>query len=89
MKELVLTSDLYNHLDSKCQEFYKKTDEFYDVTANDILFSYFNSTDDTFHVLNDWSEGKSNDPFWNDELNEHCAIVFIQSMCKELNSLKS
>lgn len=58
----------------ECESFEKKTG--YNVDLNEIIFAYGNKG----YILNDWNEGKDNDPFWNEELNEHSAIVFINEM---------
>lgn len=87
MRKLELTTELYNWLSDECDRFQEDTWPGNDVDANDVLYSFFNSTDERFAILSDWDEGKPNDPFWNDELNEHSAIVFIKQMVAKLNDL--
>jgi len=82
MKEIKLTKELFEFIRKSCDDFYKKT--YYDVTVEDVLFSFFWSDENDFHVYNDWDEGEGNDPFWNKEENEHSAISFIKLMCKEI-----
>jgi len=79
-----LTKELYDIIDNDCQSFEDKTG--YDVDVNDILYSYLQSSEKVFYILNDWDEGKDNDPFWNEEKNEHSAIVFIKEMCKKIDN---
>ena len=86
MEKLLLTKDLFNWICAECEAFQETTWAGNDVDTNDVLYSYFNSTPDQFVILNDWNEGKSNDPFWNDELNEHSAIVFIKQMVDKLKA---
>jgi hypothetical protein len=79
-----LTKELYEYIENECKKFEEKT--FNDVNVNDVLYSYLHSTKETFCILNDWDEGKNNDPFWNDELNEHSAIVFLKQICKKIDN---
>ena len=81
-----LTKELFDTIHDNCEEFNKITD--YDVDVSDVLYSYLNSTPDTFYILYDWDEGKGNDPFWNNELNEHSVIAFIKDMCKQIDLYK-
>ena len=81
-----LTKDLYEFIENECEKFREKTN--YDLNVNDILYSYLISDEEHFFIYNDWDEGKNNDPFWNEELNEHSAIVFIKQMCIKLEKLK-
>lgn len=85
-----LSKDLFDYLFKECQKFEDKTG--HDVDVADILYSYLhsykppiNATDSMFFILYDWDEGKGNDPFWNNELNEHSAIVFIKQMCNKID----
>jgi len=39
---------------------------YFDVDVEDVLFSYFYSTEDTFWLLNDWNEGIEEE---NDQIN--------------------
>jgi hypothetical protein len=88
MKRLILTKELFNCISDECEAFQAATWPGNDVDPNDVLYSFFNSTPEQFAILSDWDEGKENDPFWNDELNEHSAIVFIRKMVDKLNALK-
>tara|TARA_R110000851_G_scaffold275123_1_gene427761 strand:+ start:846 stop:1094 length:249 start_codon:yes stop_codon:yes gene_type:complete len=78
-----LTKELYDFIDIECEKFKEKT--FNDVDVNDVLYSYLYSTKEDFYILNDWDEGENNDPFWNKELNEHSAIIFLKQMCKKID----
>ena len=84
MKNIEISKELFEFIYLKCKAFKNKTN--YDVSVEDVLFSYLHSTDKVFHVLYDWDEGKNNDPFWNEEKDEHCVIVFLKEMCVELNN---
>ena len=66
-----LTKELYRFIESECEKFQEETWGGNDVDVNDVLYSYLHSTKESFHILNDWDEGKGNDPFWDEELNEH------------------
>lgn len=83
MKELKLTKELHDYIEDAIEKHNELTHN--GVDFGDILFSYFNndSFEDDAHllILNDWDEGKSNDPFWNQERDEHSAICFIVDMC--------
>ena len=81
-----LTKELYEFIENECEKFQEDTWGGNDVDVNDVLYSYLYSTKETFCILNDWDEGKNNDPFWNDELNEHSAIVFLKQMCKKIDN---
>ena len=81
-----LTKELYEFIENECEKFEKETWCGNDVDVNDVLYSYLYSTKETFCILNDWDEGKNNDPFWNEELNEHSAIVFLKQMCKKIDN---
>ena len=73
-----LSKEIYEFIEKACDEFNDSTG--YDVDVNDVIYSYMYSDDVDFRILNDWNEGKGNDPFWNDELNEHSVIVFLKKM---------
>lgn len=87
MRQLILTKELFNWMVDECEAFQEATWAANDVDITDVLYSYFNSTPERFALLNDWDEGKANDPFWNDELNDHSVIVFIKQMVDKLNAL--
>lgn len=86
MNQLVLTAELFNWICDECEAFQEATWAGNDVDSNDVLYSFFNSTPNRFALLSDWDEGKANDPFWNDEINEHSAIVFIKQMVDKLKA---
>ena len=77
-----LTKEVYEFIESECDKFNNSTG--YDVDVNDVMYSYLYSDDKCFYILNDWDEGKGNDPFWNDELNEHSVIVFLKKITKTI-----
>jgi hypothetical protein len=82
--ELKMTKEVFDFIYDECAKFKEKTWDGNDVDVQDVLYSFFNSTPDTFHVLNDWDEGKNNDPFWNEEKAEHSAIVFLKEICEKI-----
>lgn len=84
MKQLKMTKEVFDFIYDECQKFQEKTWAGNDVDVQDVLFSFFYSTEDTFFTLNDWDEGKNNDPFWDEEKNEHSAIVFLKGICNRL-----
>jgi len=81
-----LTKELYGFIENECEKFEKETWGGNDVDVNDVLYSYLHSTKETFCILNDWDEGEGNDPFWNKELNEHSAIVFLKQICNKIDN---
>ena len=81
-----LTKELYEFIENECEKFLENTWVGNDVDVNDVLYSYLYSTKETFYILNDLDEGKNNDPFWNNELNEHSAIVFLKQMCNKIDN---
>lgn len=80
-----LNKELYNLIDNECDKFKKATWDANDVDVNDVVFSYLFSTNDNFYILNDWDEGKNNDPFWDEGKNEHSCIVFLKEMCLKID----
>ncbi len=85
---MVLTKELYEYIDEECERFKERTTPYHDVDVHDVIYSYLFSKGDDFHILNDWDEGKANDPYWNDELNEHSVIVFLKRMCGEIDLIE-
>jgi len=85
MKTLGLTKDLYKIIKDDCDKFKEETWYDNDVDVEDVIYSYIFSTKDEFHILNDWDEGENNDPWWDKELNEHSAIVFLKKMCVKID----
>lgn len=84
MSQLKITKELYLFIQNECNEFVKKTWDANCVDVNDVLYSFLFSNENEFHILNDWDEGKNNDPFWNEEKNEHSAIVFLKELCEKI-----
>lgn len=82
MESLLISKELFDFIFEECEKFRERTG--HGVNVEDVLFSYFNSTDKDFHILNDWDEGENNDPYWNKERNEHSAIVFLKDICKKI-----
>jgi len=74
--EMEPIESLFDTIKEECKLFQEKTT--YDVHLYDVIFSYGNPD----CILNDWDEGKDNDPFWNEELNCHSAYVFIEEMAE-------
>lgn len=80
-----LTKEDYELIEKRVEEFNETTERsYYGVDENDVIFSYFKATDDVFLILNDWDEGKNNDPHWNEERDMHSVISFIMDVCTEL-----
>lgn len=77
-----LNKEIYELIENECDKHNEETCNMVDV--GDVIYSFLYSTDKCFHILNDWDEGRNNDPFWNDELNEHSAIVFLKQICDNL-----
>lgn len=82
MNSLLLTKEVFRLIYDECIAFEKTTG--HDVDVQDVLYSFLHSTPDTFCILNDWDEGKYNDPFWNEDKNEHSAISFLKDMCDKI-----
>ena len=83
-----MTKEIFDFIFDECEKFERETWAGNDVDVQDVLYSFFHSDEQTFRILNDWNEGENNDPFWNKDLNEHSAIVFIKEMCEKLDALK-
>ena len=84
--EIKLTKELYEFIENKCEKFEKETWGGNDVDVNDVLYSLLYSDDETFYILNDWDEGKNNDPFWDEQRNEHSAICFLKDIIVEIKA---
>jgi len=80
--KMELSKEIYELIESECDKHNEETCNMVDF--GDVIYSFLYSTDECFHILNDWDEGRNNDPFWNDELNEHSAIVFLKQICDKL-----
>jgi len=76
--QITITKETFDWLYDQLEAHNERTHN--GVDATDILFTYFNPG----MVLNDWDEGRNNDPFWDNELNEHSAIVFIEQTVEQL-----
>ncbi len=84
MINLLISATLLDWIQNECIKFQERTNYEHPVEVYDVLYSLLNSTDDSFCIYNDWDEGKNNDPFWNEEKDEHSAIVFLEEICKEI-----
>jgi len=89
MKTLLLTPQLLQWICEECKKFQESVSMLHDVDLQDVLYSYLNSSDESFCIWNDWDEGENNDPYWNKELNEHSAIVFLKDICKRIDFVLS
>ena len=87
MKKLILTESIYDFIDNEIRQFNEKTNHEYDMDFQEVLFSFLHSTDETHYVLNDWDEGKYNDPYWDEDKNQHCCEVFLEEMNLKINEL--
>lgn len=79
-----ITIDQYDHIDTMVDKFNEDTENLHNLETGDVLYSFFKSDDENFHILNDWDEGESNDPFWNKEFNMHSCCYFILKCCEYL-----
>lgn len=82
-----INKELFDWIDDRCKEHEDKTNN--QVQVHDVIFSYIHFEENGFnwsdlYVLNDWDEGKNNDPFWDEELDKHSAESFILNICKEI-----
>lgn len=84
MEEIKMTKEVFDFIFDECQRFQQKTWSGNDVDVQDVLYSFFHSTDETFCILNDWDEGEFNDPFWDKGENNHSVIVFLKDICNRL-----
>lgn len=84
MAELKMTKEVFSFIEDECAKFQERTWGGNDVDVEDVLYSFLFSEPDCFHILNDWDEGKNNDPFWDEEKDEHSAIVFLKEMCEKI-----
>jgi hypothetical protein len=80
MTPLVLTQEMFDFIQKEINEFNQRTNYEYDMDFEEVLFSFLHSTDETHYVLNDWDEGEYNDPYWDNEKNQHCCEVFLEQM---------
>jgi hypothetical protein len=87
MKRLVLTQKMYDFIQEEINQFNQRTNHEYDMDFEEVLFSFLHSTDETHFVLNDWDEGKFNDPYWDEDKNQHCCEVFLEQMNIKLTEL--
>lgn len=84
MAELILTPDKLDFIMNEVKLFNERTN--YDMTTDEVLYSFLNSTEQTHRVLNDWDEGKNNDPYWDEEKNMHSCYSFLEDMNKKIKS---
>ena len=89
MKSLRMTNEMYDFISEEISHFNKRTNFEYDMDMEEVLFSFLNSTETVHFILNDWNEGKFNDPYWDEERNQHCCEVFLFDMNTKLNNFKS
>lgn len=82
--KITIDKNIYQYIDLEIQRFIKRTWEGNDVDFNDVIYSFLYSTKDTFCVLNDWDEGKDNDPYWDEEKNMHSVESFLVYIVDEL-----
>lgn len=87
MRELVINKTVFEFIENEIKQFNERTLNTYDMDFEEVLYSYIESTDDIHYVLNDWDEGKSNDPFWDDEKDMHCCYSFLEYMNDKLKNL--
>ena len=52
-----------------------------DIDVGDVLYSYFNSTKDTFHILIDWNENIEEEKMQIDYIKE--CIEFLKTISNE------
>ena len=86
MEDLKMTKEVFSLIISECKKFRQNTNEMYDLTIEDVLYSLLFSEPDSFYILNDWDEGKNNDPFWDNGKNQHCTTVFLIDICEKIKS---
>jgi hypothetical protein len=84
MAELKMTIEVLKFIMKECDSFNERTCNEYDMDAEEVLFSFLESTETTHHVLNDWSEGKNNDPYWDEVKNMHSCYSFLEDMNKKI-----
>lgn len=84
---MVLTEEQFLYIEKMVDLFNENTHGIHGVDYGDAIYSYFKSTPESFALLNDWDEGKPNDPYWDNEKNEHSVIVFIRLVVDELNKM--
>lgn len=56
--KLILTKELFDFIHNECELFIERTWPANDVDVQDVLYSFFYSTEDKFCVLEDWDEGE-------------------------------
>ena len=86
---MVLTEKQFLVIEQRVDEFNERTCGIHGIDYGDVIYSYFKSSNNRFLILNDWDEGKPNDPYWNDETNEHSAIHLIRTLIEELKSMNN
>ena len=86
MRELKVNINVWNLITDEVKAFNERTHFNYDMTMDEVLFSYLESTEDTV-MFYDWDEGKNNDPYWDNEKNMHSCCSFLDEMNKKIKLL--
>jgi hypothetical protein len=86
MAELLITKDLYKFISNEIKAFNYRTNHDYDMDFEEVLFSFLESTETTHYVLNDWDEGKNNDPYWDEVKNKHSCYSFLEDMNEKIKT---
>jgi hypothetical protein len=84
MAELKMTKEVYEFISKEIEAFNEITNNEYDMDFKEVLFSFLESTETTHYVLNDWDEGKNNDPYWDEVKNMHSCYSFLEDMNKKI-----
>jgi len=82
-----MTIEIYEFISNEIKEFNERTNFEYDMDFEEVLFSFLESDETNHYVLNDWDEGKGNDPYWDDNKNMHSCYSFLEDMNKKLIKL--
>lgn len=79
---MVLTNTKYRLIKDELDLFHFKTNNYYiyDFGWEDVLFTLMESEPDNVYILNDWDEGKNNDPYWDEEKDKHCIYSFLEDI---------
>jgi hypothetical protein len=86
MKDLKITIETWRFIMSELGAFNERTNYEYDMTMDEVLYSYLESTNETLCAFTDWDEGKGNDPYWDDVKDKHCCCSFLEDMNEKLKS---
>jgi len=82
--DLKITKEIYEFISTEIQNFNKRTNYEYHMDMEEVLFSFLESDELTHYVLNDWDEGKNNDPYWDEIKNMHSCYSFLEDMNNKL-----